>query len=72
MWPCFINMLAWRFFFILCSAIKSVNHPLNKLVCDFFAGWLWRLHHCQYAMALICEVDEQWFFVGNKKNRHWL
>ncbi|MGL4487087.1 MAG: IS1 family transposase [Yersinia sp. (in: enterobacteria)] len=23
-------------------------------------------------MALICEVDEQWSFVGNKKNRHWL
>lgn len=23
-------------------------------------------------MTLICEVDEQWSFVGNKKNRHWL
>ena len=23
-------------------------------------------------VALICEADEQWSFVGNKKNRHWL
>jgi insertion element IS1 protein InsB len=23
-------------------------------------------------ITLICEVDEQWSFVGNKKNRRWL
>ncbi|HEF0021365.1 TPA: IS1 family transposase [Citrobacter amalonaticus] len=23
-------------------------------------------------MALICEIDEQWSYIGNKKNRHWL
>lgn len=23
-------------------------------------------------VALICEIDEQWSYVGNKKNRHWL
>ncbi|PHM38430.1 transposase [Xenorhabdus mauleonii] len=23
-------------------------------------------------MTLICELDEQWSFVGNKKQRHWL
>lgn len=23
-------------------------------------------------VALICELDEQWAYVGNKNHRHWL
>lgn len=23
-------------------------------------------------VTLICEIDEQWSYVGNKKNRHWM
>jgi insertion element IS1 protein InsB len=23
-------------------------------------------------LGVFCEVDEQWPFVGNKKNQHWL
>ena len=30
------------------------------------------LPFAQLDIELICEVDEQWSFVGNKKNRRWL